>query len=85
MKRTVLHKCVKWDEENCVTQMHKTKLFIKLEFRLYILTLVKKVNSSPKDYHVFPSLKQNLDRHRFEVAREVETVVTRWLVRQDTD
>ena len=34
---------------------------------------------------MFPALKQNIGGYEFKSDREVETVVTRWLVTQDTD
>jgi hypothetical protein len=37
-------------------------------------------NSSTKDYHLFPVLKQNLGRHRFEESYEIRTVATRLLI-----
>jgi hypothetical protein len=42
-------------------------------------------NSSPSDCHLFTALKQNLGGHKFKDDREVQTVVTRWLITQDTD
>jgi hypothetical protein len=41
--------------------------------------------SSLSGCHLFPSLKQNRGGRRFEDDYEVETVVTRWLITQDTD
>ena len=39
-------------------------------------------NSSPKAWHLFTALKQNLGEHKFTAGREGETVVTRWMVPQ---
>jgi len=34
---------------------------------------------APRDYHLVPVLKQNLDGHRLNECREMAVVVTRWL------
>jgi hypothetical protein len=34
---------------------------------------------------LFPTLRQNLGGHKFKDDREVEKVVTRWLIIHDTD
>jgi hypothetical protein len=41
-------------------------------------------NSPPSDLHPFTALKQNLRGHRFKDSREVDTIVTRWLITQNT-
>lgn len=38
------------------------------------------MNPSPSDYRVFPPLKQISGDNRFEDDRQVETMVTRWLI-----
>jgi hypothetical protein len=39
---------------------------------------------TPGDYHLFPALKQNLGGLRFKDDHEVETIVTQWLITEDT-
>jgi hypothetical protein len=47
------------------------------------LTAIIQGKSSPSDYHLFTVPKRNFDGHKFKDGREVEAVVTRWLITQD--
>jgi hypothetical protein len=47
-------------------------------------TVIVSKTSSPRDYHLFPALYQNLGGHRSK-DREVGTGVRQWLIREGTD
>jgi hypothetical protein len=38
-----------------------------------------------RDYYLFPAMKQNLEGRRFQDDCDVEMVVTRWLMTQNTE
>jgi hypothetical protein len=49
-----------------------------------VIAIISGGFSSPSAF-MFPAPIQNLVGHKFKDDRDVETVVTRWLITQDTD